>query len=288
MASTPGSALIVDCHNIGWVAAYAFAHLKHEQEPTGVLFGFLQTLLKASEYIMPDYILFAWDSQKSRRRRMYESYKRKDEISMSEEEAVRRYHTLRQLQDLRTEVLPALGLHNHFMHTGFEADDVMASLVKQYAFDEAVVISSDNDMLQILTDTVSIYNIQKKELITKIDFIETYGIEPEQWAAVKTLAGCSSDNVPGVPGVGEGKALQYLKGTLPKAKVYQRILDAEGTPAYERDKKLVTLPLRQLNFELHEDIVHTRKFITLCKDKGFFTFLKGDVLNRWKRLLNMA
>ena len=282
------SALIIDCHNVGWQSAYAYTGMSHNNMPTGVIFGFLRAIVTAGAYINPDYVLFAWDSKKSRRKLLYSDYKLDRYTSIAEEDIIRQRDTLRQLELLRTNILPAIGLCNNFKHTGFEADDIMASLVIQHDFDECLVVSTDADMYQIITDAVSIYNNRTHTVIDKNTFIQMYnGLTPDKWADVKALAGCSSDNVPGIKGIGEASAIKYLLGDLFKGKKYQDIELALHTEEYKRDKTLVTLPLRQLDYELTVDTVKTRNFINVCKQYNMLSFLRRDTMSAWKRTLNM-
>ena len=91
----------------------------------------------------------------------------------------------------------------------------------------------------ILTDTVSMYKSKKKKLYTKQNFINEFDIEPKQWVKVKQIAGCKSDTVDDISGIGEKRAIQYLKNELnEKTKGYQNI--QEGQDVIDRNEDLVS------------------------------------------------
>ncbi len=281
------SAMIIDCHGVGWQSGYALAHMEYNQQLTGVIYGFLRTINTVGSYITPDYILFAWDSKKSRRKRIFSGYKAKDNISIGKAESIFKQDVGRQLSLLRTEILPDIGFHNHFLDTGYEADDIMASLVNEHPFDECIVVSADGDMLQIISDTVSIYNPKSSDIINIQLFRDIYGIEPAEWAEVKSLAGCTSDKVPGIAGVGEKTALKYIRGELTKGKAFDKIIQGKASQEYQRDKTLVTLPMRQMKHALQQDTIHIRDFISVCKEYGLLSFLRKGSIYSWKKVLNI-
>jgi len=283
------TALIVDCHGLGWMAAYTIGHLSHKGTNTGIMYGFFKQLLKACSYVQPDIFIFAWDSRKSHRKRLYPEYKAKRRSQGTQQEEILRKQVAIQLNKLRTQILPDLGFNNQFQYTGYEADDIIASVIHTYDFDQAVIVSTDNDMLQLLSEKVSIYNGKKDFIYTVDDFIRVYdGLTPDKWAEVKTLAGCSSDNVPGIKGIGEATAVKYLLGTMkPSGKKYESIINAIGSPDYERDKKLVTLPYKQLDFELHNDQISLKKFNKLCREAGFSSFLRKGVQLKFIKNMGM-
>jgi DNA polymerase I len=281
------TAVVIDCANVGWAASYAFSHMTHNDNPIGVIYGVLKSILDITEIFIPNYVLFAWDSMKSRRKLIFPGYKLKDAVDMSEEKMIAKQITEHQLDLLRYEVLPTIGFTNHFYRTGFEADDVMASLALQYNFELFVIVSNDNDMLQCITNSVCVYNHTGNVLIDKNIFFENHGILPNKWAKVKSLCGCTSDKVPGIEGVGENKALRYLAGSLPKdGKIYKRIINALDTEDYKRDTKLVTLPLQQLNFDLQQDQIDVKKFIEVCKEYGLFKLLQSSDMYKWRMIFN--
>lgn len=215
------SAIIVDCFNLGWSCGFAMQGLEHEGQPTNVLYGFFRSLLQAGKYIKtPVTMVFAWDSRKSRRKLIFPEYKKKRaERFLSNEDVARQAAIHNQLDILKDDILLNIGFKNHLHKTGYEADDIIACVSQQCDFDEVLIVSTDNDLLQLLDDNVSIYSPKTSKLMTKLDFVDKYKIQPSEWALVKAMAGCSSDEVPGIPGIAEKSALDYLTGNLSATKV---------------------------------------------------------------------
>lgn len=281
------TAFIIDCANVGWASSYAHSYMKQGDTPTGVMFGVLKSILDCTDVVFPNHVIFAWDSLKSRRKLIYPEYKQKTEVDFSEDKLIHKQSTEHQLDLLRYDILPQLGFNNHFYRTGFEADDVIASIVKQYDFELAVIVSNDSDLYQCIDENVVVYNHREHSTMTIELFYEQYNILPTHWAELKSLAGCSSDNVPGVEGVGEKRALDYIQGKLSeKSKAYRNIIAAIGTEAHNRDIKLVTLPFEQLNFEIQKDVISTKNFINVCKNYGLYKLIRAPELNRWKLLFS--
>src|SRR3990167_7344272 len=115
-------------------------------------------------------------------------------------------------------------------------DDIMGTLAaKTSAQDiETILITSDMDMLQLIDDHVHVYALKKGlsniELFSPMSFTEKYGIQPSQFLDLKALKGDSSDNIPGVPGIGEKGALELLKAHETLDGVYENLaLLKEGT-----------------------------------------------------------
>lgn len=128
---------------------------------------------------------------------------------------------------------------------GYEADDMIAEAViriKPEAGDSVVIVTSDEDMFQCLRAGVVMYTPTAKEKHRDaIWLMDTYGVTHEQWATVKSIAGCESDGVPGISGVGNKTACKFLAGKLPeKSKAHQSIL--ENMTTCESTLPLVKIP----------------------------------------------
>src|SRR2546430_660038 len=95
---------------------------------------------------------------------------------------------------------------------GFEADDLIATYVRQACEQGAIatIVSSDKDLMQLVTDCVTMYDTMKDRRIGIAEVIEKFGVPPEKVVEVQALAGDSSDNVPGVPGIGVKTAAQLI------------------------------------------------------------------------------
>jgi len=198
--------LVLDVSYLAYRALHTTGSLSHGDDPTGVTFR----------------------------------KKKRKEASEDEKAA---YASLRkQLEDLRTHVLTDMGFVNVFSQKGFEADDLIASVALRCPKNsEAIIVSSDEDLYQLLGSNRMIWNPHKKKILNRKWFKEEYGIEPSQWRTVKALAGCSSDNVPGIPGVGEKTAIKFIKREIKKGtKTYDKFENAETI--IKRNLPIVKLP----------------------------------------------
>ncbi len=220
--------LIIDCNNIAFREAFARPNLSHNDRATGMIYGFLQQLMiLTGKFDLPPAL--CWDSISSLRKEFHAGYK----ANRTEKDPGH----LAQLTVLRTEILPRIGHHCHHLD-GYEADDLIAVLVQRPG--NHVIVSSDSDLYQLLNDRVTIYDPGKKSSMTEYWFTEEqYDIEPSQWPMVKAIAGDTSDNVIGVPGVGIKTAIKHLRGQA-TAKVNARI--EAHAEVITRNLKLVTLP----------------------------------------------
>jgi len=146
-------------------------------------------------------------------------------------------------------------------------------------------------MYQLL-DYCTIWNQRKKLGFTREWFCETYGIEPKQWVEVKRLGGCSSDKIPGIPGIGEKTAIAYIKKQLKPGKKLDGILaDMAKSPTeslYGRNQWLVELPLpgtRAVTFSFDNQQLSEEGFGEVCSAYAF-RFLERSTRDEWLKLLN--
>lgn len=275
--------LIIDCNYLCHRARFTTGPLSYKGEPTGVVFGFLNQILIISKEVMPSNIIFTWDSRKSKRRRIFPEYKGNRKNEEPDQELI---NAFKQFHSLRKAILPGLGFSNNWMRVGYEADDLIADVVfkvhgSQYPI-PVVIASSDNDLLQLLVGSTRIYNLGRKEYYSREKLKEDYGIAPEEWVEVKKIAGCSGDNVPGVPGVGEKTAIKYLKGELrPELKAYKNIQENKGI--IDRNEMLVNLPFPGTQTPTIEDnAFNITAFKNICREHGFNKMMNN--LDDWKIL----
>lgn len=236
----PAHWIVVDgdnlCHRAFWTTG---------QLAEGVLFGFFRALVDLHERFATQDVAICFDCRPSRRQSLHSDYKAGRETrrrEMSPEERKNRRGLQRQIHALRDTLLSRLGYRNVFSAPGYEADDVIASVVKGLPeADTAVVVSSDQDLWQLISPTVCCYNPVKHETLTLQGFKRQWGVSPAFWADVKAIAGCSTDDVPGVPGVGEKTAARFLARQLkPESKKYQAIVANSST--WQFNLPLVRLP----------------------------------------------
>ena len=182
---------------------------------TNAVYGFLAILFKILEDVKPQYIAVAFDLKApTARHKMYEGYKA-NRKGMPEE--------LAEQMPIIKQVLKAMNI-DIIEKEGYEADDVLGTLSRfgERQGLEVHILSGDRDTFQLATDNVKIHIPRTKagktetEIYDRNKVKEVYGIEPKQLIEVKGLQGDTSDNIPGVPGIGEKTALSLIQkyGTI--------------------------------------------------------------------------
>jgi len=143
---------------------------------------------------------------------------------------------------MRTVQLHDIGFENLLWDEGYEADDIIAS-VCQSEDGEKVIVSADHDLYQLLDDKTSMFKLKTGMYYTVDMFRDEYNIDPSEWSKVKAIAGCSSDNVAGIKGVGEKTAIRFLNNELKDTlKTYKAI--KEGKDQCMANFAIVDLPLK--------------------------------------------
>lgn len=282
--------LIIDGNALCHKAKHATGDLTHETMHVGVIFGFMMQILRYAKEFKTANIVYAWDSKKSHRLKLFPEYKEKRRTSCKTPEEIEidkaAYAQFDKLYDV---ILPAIGCQHNYKIDGYEGDDIIAGLVNQFSDeDEVFIASGDEDLYQCLQPNVSM--IKGKKVYNFVDFHKEYGITPDRWAEVKAIAGCDTDEVPGVRGVGEKTAIKYLNDELtPHLKGYKSICCPEGRAIYQRNLPLVKLPFKgfpELEIKPFRPL-SLRGFMDVCNDLNFQYFLKKENLTQWKQHLNM-
>ncbi|MCL2281008.1 DNA polymerase [Candidatus Saccharibacteria bacterium] len=202
---------LIDGKSIFYRGYYAMPNLTTKDgTPTGGVYGFAAMALELLKRIQPDYVAVAWDKSKTNIRRRLEIY---PEYKANRKPAPPDFYA--QIP-LLAELLDAFGWTMYEMDD-YEADDIMGTLSAQAnAVDiHTVMISSDLDMLQVVDHDTELYALKKGLAnLEKFDvaaFEKKYGLKVEQFLDLKSLKGDTSDNIPGVPGIGEKTALILLQ-----------------------------------------------------------------------------
>ncbi|MCB2292507.1 DNA polymerase I [Clostridium algoriphilum] len=201
--------LILDGHSLMYRAFYALPALTNSDGIyTNAVYGFTTMLLKMKEEFEPDYIVTTFDRRAPTfRHEEYKDYKA-GRKKMPEE--------LRGQFALVRELLEKMAIDIYELD-GFEADDLIGTLSvfaeKQGL--EVYIVTGDRDALQLATDNVKVVinkkGMSQKEIYDRNRMIEEYGVTPTEFIDVKGLMGDSSDNIPGVPGIGEKTAYKLIK-----------------------------------------------------------------------------
>jgi len=284
--------LILDANFLAHRSKHAMKNqgLSHERQKTEVIFNFMQGLYMLAERFSPRVWAFAWDSRKNYRKVIYPEYKAGRHASeRTQEELDLDSVAFPQFTRLRREIIPKLGFQNNFIQTGYEGDDIIASIVIKYTdkFGPAMIAASDQDLFQLLA-WADMYNPITKKIKTSDSFVDEYNILPSMWGHVKAIAGCgggpskAGDNVTGIEGVGEITAIKWLNKTLKKTtKAYQNI--KAGEDIIDRNNPVVILPFEGTRtFELKEHDLYSKDFHNVFERLGFKSYLKADIFRQWE------
>ncbi|NCO52502.1 MAG: DNA polymerase I [Deltaproteobacteria bacterium] len=202
----PDSTLyLVDGSSYIYRAYYAIRHLSNSKgEATNAVFGFtkmLQTLIKQEQ---PGHLAVIFDAKgPTFRKELYAEYKANR--SAMPEDLVPQIPLIKEV--VRAFKLPLLELQ------GYEADDIIATLARRYAASgmNVTVVTGDKDLMQIVDERISLLDTMKGKRAREAEVIERFGVPPRQVLEVLGLAGDSSDNIPGVPGIGEKTASALIQ-----------------------------------------------------------------------------
>jgi DNA polymerase-1 len=234
---------IIDGKSVFYRGYYAMPNLATKDgQSTGGVFGFATMALEVIRRLKPDYVAVAWDKPKTNIRKRLALY---PEYKAGRKPAPADFHE--QVPILQN-LLQAFGWPLYELDD-YEADDIMGTLAVQASAKdiETMLITSDLDMLQLVNDTVHVYalktGLSNIELYSLKSFEAKYGIGVDQFLDLKSLKGDSSDNIPGVPGVGEKGGLELLKTYKTLDGVYDNLdLIKESTrKKLEAGKKLAYL-----------------------------------------------
>ena len=253
---------------------------------TNAVYGFLAIIFKVIDDLKPEYMAVAFDLKApTARHKLYEGYKA-NRHGMPDELAVQ--------MPIIKDVLRAMNI-TIIEKEGYEADDVLGTLAKVGEAEkvDVTILSGDRDTFQLATDKVTIRIPRTKagkteeEDFDRNKVLETYGVEPKQLIEVKGLMGDTSDNIPGVPGVGEKTALNLIKeyktienlykcleegtATSVKGKMKEKITENKDLAELSRflgtinvevpiDEKIEDLKVKEWNNELVLDIFKELKF----------------------------
>lgn len=244
--------LILDGHSLMYRAFFALPQFTNSEGfHTNAIYGFVKMLLKMKEEIKPDYIVTAFDKKAPTfRHKEYEDYKAGREKMPSE---------LREQFPVVKELLQKLAI-NIFEIDGFEADDLIGTLsvCAEKEGIEVYIVTGDRDALQLATDNVKVIinkkGMSEKEIYDRNAMMEEYGVTPTEFIDVKGLMGDKSDNIPGVPGIGNKTAFKLIKEYGSIEHLLQNIENLSG-------KKL-----KENLIEYSEQAIFSKKLATIMTD----------------------
>lgn len=273
--------LLVDASGFIFRAFHAIQILtRPDGTPVNAVYGFITMLMKLLEDMQPDHIAVIFDSaRKTFRNDIAPSYKanRTD----PPDELVPQFELVREAT--RAFNLDCIELN------GFEADDLIATYTKEalQAGADVTIVSSDKDLMQLVSDRVCMWDSIKNRKIGPEQVVEKFGVPPEKVVDVQSLAGDSTDNVPGVPGIGIKTAAQLIQEYGDLDTLLTRAIEIKQNKRREsliehadkarlsrelvrlRDDVPLTIPLTQLE-RRQPDLEHLERFLT---EQGFKSIL---------------
>ncbi|HEY7746172.1 MAG TPA: DNA polymerase I [Desulfuromonadales bacterium] len=244
MTDQPKRLFLIDGSSYIYRAYFAIRHLSNSKGlATNAVYGFVNMLLKVAREHRPDHLAVVFDARgPTFRKEIYPDYKA-NRAHMPDD-------LVPQVPIIK-EVVCAFNMPA-IEQEGFEADDIIATLAKKFAAEgmEVTVVTGDKDLMQIVSDRIRLLDTMKDKVSGLEEVAERFGGGPEKVIEVQALAGDSSDNVPGVPGIGEKTAVKLIQefGTVEnlldnldqvKGKVQEKLREF-GDQA-RLSKKLVTL-----------------------------------------------
>ncbi|RJP74520.1 MAG: DNA polymerase I [Candidatus Abyssobacteria bacterium SURF_17] len=234
---------LIDGHSYAYRAFHAIRQLTDSSGlALNAVYGFTRMLLKLMKDEQPGYIAVAFDTPgKTFRHEMYEEYKA-NRAEQPEE--------MRHQIPLIKEVVEAFNIRT-FELAGYEADDVLATLAKKAADEgiEAVIVTGDKDMLQLVSDNIKVLNPHKENLLYDAEAVkQRFGVGPEQMRDLLGMAGDPTDNVPGVPGIGPKTAAELLNEYRTIENIFEHVDEIKGPKRREnlRQNKDLALLSREL------------------------------------------
>jgi DNA polymerase-1 len=250
-------------------------------EPVGAVYGFCNMLIKILQERQSDNIAVIFDaSRKTFRQDIYPEYKAHRPPAPDD--------LIPQFQLIR-EACTAFGIP-HIESNGFEADDLIATYAQQAIEQDTdvVIISSDKDLMQLINSHITLFDPIKNKIIAEDGVFEKFGVTPDKVIDIQALAGDSSDNVPGVPGIGPKTAAELINKFGSLESLYQNVNAITQTKRRESlinnqelafiSKKLVTLrkdaPCELLLKDMIVDNHDLEKRDAFLNKHGFYKILK--------------
>jgi 5'-3' exonuclease len=299
--------LIIDSMNLAYRNYYKVPYMSNNLgNDTNVIYGFLRSLNNLYNRYRPDNILLAWDNRYSKRRDLFPNYK----VKRREIEDPSFPMFLEQILKLKR-ALPEIGIPSYELDK-LEADDVISILIRKNrelirstsaicslhrptaVFEKpkrvksslkgiakakigysSLIVSCDNDLLQLLDDDVDILH-NNNEIYTKKMFIRDHNFNPRLWAVYKAIAGCKTDCVPGIIGMGDKKTKKLMKEeNYDFNSICKNIHDKGQTEVFDKTLRLVVLP-----FDMNYD-VGLKEIISInINEKKLLDFLYENNINK--------
>tara|TARA_E500000081_G_scaffold42256_1_gene45860 strand:- start:8285 stop:10783 length:2499 start_codon:yes stop_codon:yes gene_type:complete len=273
--------ILVDGHSIAFRAFYALPDTLVTKDgfPTNVIHGFLMMISKLVKDYDSEQIIITWDiSKKTFRTELYSEYK--GNRSSAPDEFKLQVKTLQELLDKFN--IPQVSKE------GFEADDVLGTLSKKLndKDKEVMIVTGDRDSFQLITDKTKILytkrGISDTQIFNEKQFTDKYSIRTNQYIEYLALKGDPSDNIPGLPGVGEKTAINLLLKYENIRNIYKNLDDLtpklKETFLVNRDLLDISKTLATIKKDLEIDIPNTKTSETIFLDNSVLKSVEGEIL----------
>ena len=286
-------AVLLDVSAIMYRAYFANMNFRTKNEPTGAVYGFINTLLSIIKEFNPDYMAAAFDVKRSslKRTEIYSDYKSNRQSTPED--------LVAQIPRIE-EVLDAFNI-NRYRIESYEADDVLGSIAKKIARDdlEVIIVTGDKDLSQLVEKNITIALLGKGiegekfgMLRTAEDVVNYLGVVPEKIPDLFGLIGDKSDGIPGVTKIGEKKALAIFSKYDSLEKIYENIDDLKNIEGIgpsliknltnEKDIAFLSRELAKIFINLDINVeeenlkysMDKEKLYELCKILEFKMFIK--------------
>lgn len=279
--------VLVDGNNLLFRSYYATAYTGNimrnkEGFPTNGVYGFVNMINKIISEEKPEYMMVAFDIGKTFRHEKYERYKDGRRETPDD---------LKVQFPVAKKILTAMGI-KYLECAGYEADDIIGTISMWCEKDpeyEALIVSSDKDLLQLISDETVVKLLKTKDYIwmDKKTFNDTYGFDPIHMIDLKALMGDSSDNIPGVKGIGEKGAIKLVSEYKTIDNIYENIDKIKGATQIKLiegkedayySKDLVTI-YREVPLDItFDDLLYkgenADELIDIYNDLGFYSLLR--------------
>lgn len=288
--------VLVDGNNLLFRSYYATAYTGNimrnkEGFPTNGVYGFVNMINKIISEEKPEYMMVAFDIGKTFRHEKYERYKDGRRETPDD---------LKVQFPVAKKILTAMGI-KYLECAGYEADDIIGTISMWCENDpeyEALIVSSDKDLLQLISDETVVKLLKTKDYIwmDKKTFNDTYGFDPIHMIDLKALMGDSSDNIPGVKGIGEKGAIKLVSEYKTIDNIYENIdkikgatqiklIDGKEDAYYSKD--LVTI-YREVPLDItFDDLLYkgenADELIDIYNDLGFYSLLRKINISEVKK-----
>ncbi len=218
--------------------------------PTNAIYGFINILNKILKDIKPDYICTVFDSPKPNfRHKLYKEYK----ITRSKPPE----NLIVQIEKIK-EITKNLGI-NVLEIEGWEADDIIATIVKKFSQHcEYIIVSSDKDIMQLVNKNVKLFNTRTGEYYDEKYIQEKLGIKPPLIPSYLALVGDKVDNIKGISGIGHKRALEILKANQPLEKLIENpfIIPKKYRDIVIHNKNLLFHNLELVKLKNYDDFLY--------------------------------